>query len=105
MTSFTRDAARPEPQIDLVATGHNPGFKEDDALSVVREIVGLELATEIVLHPIYQHNGLRTVRIRVSCISTQRLNVGIELAKVAARRDAEITMDGDWYVFRPGEPT
>lgn len=104
MTSFASDDARPEPQIHLVATS-DTGFPEDEALSIVKEIVGLELATEIVLHPSYEHNELRTVRIRVTCIPTQRTNVGIELAKVAARRDAEITMDGDWYVFRPGERT
>ena len=105
MTSFASDYARPEPHIHLLAMSDDPGFPEDDALSIVGEIVSLELATEIVLHPVYEHNELRTVRIRVSCISTQRPNVGIELAKVAARRDAEITMDGDWYVFRPGERT
>jgi hypothetical protein len=96
-----RAAESPQAPVDDPPAVDDRGFKDDDALLMVREILGLELATEIRLHPAYEHNESRTVRVRVRCMPPDRVSAPIELVKVAARWEAEIIVDDGWFVFRP----
>ena len=99
-------AESPEAPVDDPPAVDDHGFKEDDALLIVREILGLELATEIRLHPTYGYNDFRTVRVRVRCMPPDRVSAPpIELAIVAARWEAKIIVADGWFVLRPSDRT
>ena len=98
-------AESPEAPVGDPPAVDDHGFNEDDALLIVREILGLELATEIRIHPTYGYNDFRTVRVRVRCMPPHRVRAPIELAKVAARWEAEIIVADGWFVFRPSDRT
>jgi hypothetical protein len=88
-----------ESPVDDPPAVDDHGFRKDDALLIVSEILGLELAAEIRLCPTYGHNGFRTIRVRVRCMPPDSVSAPIELAKVAARWDAEISVADGWFVF------
>jgi hypothetical protein len=99
-------AEPPKAPVDDPPAVDNHGFKKDDALLIVSEILGLELATEIRLHPTYGHNDFRTIRVHVRCKPPDSVSAPIELAKVAARWDAQISVaDDGWFVFDPAIAT
>jgi hypothetical protein len=98
-------AESPEAPVDDPSAVDDHGFKEDDALLMIREILDLELAKEIRLHPSYEHNEFRKVMVRVRCMPPNHLSAPIELAKVAARWEAEISVADGWFVFDPAIAT
>jgi hypothetical protein len=95
-------AESPEAPVDDPSAVDDHGFKADDALLMISEILDLELATEIRLHPTYEHSGFRKVMVRVRCMPPNHLSAPIELAKVAARWEAELIVADGWFVFLPG---